>query len=661
MKPDKKIKIYFGDLVHNFLGGESYMFPLNIGLIASYSKKIFGKAIEIKLFKYPDMLIEKLEDMSPDILGMSNYTWNSHLNSQISNIAKSINHQTIVVWGGPNINHTEKSYQEFFNKYSMVDFYIINEGEKVFVNLLQRYISEGSNLKNLKSQPIDGCVFMHDGVSISGKMIDRIEKLDDIPSPYLTGIFDDYFKYELIPIVETNRGCPYKCTYCAQGLASRHKVKYFNIERVLDELNYIADHAVKTNLLCFADANFGIAARDIKIAEHIKYLQVTRNYPRRCIINWIKTRQSLELAKTMGQTAYLISSLQSVDPAVLENIKRHNIDYSHFKEIIDHTNEAGEISGTEIILALPGETKESHLNSLRKLFNWDVSYIICYNCLLIDGSELTLPEQREKYKLNTKFRLIDSAFGTYGNIMSFECEEGIRSTSTMSEEEILFFRPIHWLIQFFWNYRCYFGLLKYLSLEGINPVDFIVRVNEDSGRCVKTVKDIFSDFKEESINEWFSSPEDLRAYYSSPENFKILNSGGVGKMNGKYTWRVILECKKDFDDYVKQTGYQLLPEKKDIIDNIVLFESNLLLDIASDFDAVKKVDFDYDIIEWCESRYKKILKKKKTTCVFYFSEEKKNALEILFNQYSHPNKNLTMRKMSEHMRIADLYYDVKPV
>ncbi len=142
MKPDKKIKIYFGDLVHNYLGGGSYMFPLNIGLIASYSKKIFGKAIEIKLFKYPDMLIKKLEDISPVILGMSNYTWNAHLNSQISNIAKSINHQTIVVWGGPNINHTEKGYQEFFNKYSMVDFYIINEGEKGFVNL--RNASPGS-------------------------------------------------------------------------------------------------------------------------------------------------------------------------------------------------------------------------------------------------------------------------------------------------------------------------------------------------------------------------------------------------------------------------------------------------------------------------------------------------------------------------------------
>jgi signal transduction histidine kinase len=52
------------------------------------------------------------------------------------------------------------------------------------------------------------------------------------------------------------------------------------------------------------------------------------------------------------------------------------------------------MSGTEIILGLPGETKASHLESLRQLFDWDVSYIICYNCLILDGSELSLAREK---------------------------------------------------------------------------------------------------------------------------------------------------------------------------------------------------------------------------------------------------------------------------
>ena len=102
----------------------------------------------------------------------------------------------------------------------------------------------------------------------------------------------------------------------------------------------------------------------------------------------------------MGQSVYLVSSLQSLDPAVLKIIKRHNVKTSHFREIVDHVNSRGGISGTEIILGLPGETKESHARYLKELFEWGVSYIICYNCLVINVSEMSLPFYRNKYQIS---------------------------------------------------------------------------------------------------------------------------------------------------------------------------------------------------------------------------------------------------------------------
>lgn len=661
MTTEKKITIYLADLVHNYLGGGSYMFPLNIGFIASYAKKIFGDRVEIELFKYPDKLMARLKEKAPDVLGMSHYTWNSNLNTEVSKLARSLNNETMIVWGGPNVNHTEAGYREFFSKHPVVDFCVINEGETGFSNLLERYMASSCDVTKTRSGPIDGCVCFADGKPVSGRVLPRMEKLDDIPSPYLTGLLDGFFQYDLIPIIETNRGCPYSCTYCAQGLASQHKLKMFSIERVIQELDYIAERAKKTNILSFADANFGIAARDVKIAEHIRDLQSAKGYPRRCVMNWIKTRHSIELAKIMGQSAYLISSLQSVDPLVLKNIKRHNIDYTHFKEIIDHSNQTGGISGTEIILALPGETKESHINSIRMLFGWDVSYILCYNCLLIDGSELTLPEERERYALKSKFRLVDSSFGNYDGMLSFECEEGVRSTSTMTEEEILFFRPIHWLIQFFWNYRCYFDLLTYLNANGINPVDFIMKLIESSSNAGGQVSGIFRDFSDEAVNEWFSSPEALREHFSKPENFDILKRGEIGKMNGKYTWRVLLECKKGFDSFVKDVAISMLPEHGKAIENLVLFSSYQMTDFSGDpdFNAVHKVAFSFDILGWREDKYKKPLREKDVLYEFYFSDEKKEALNTILKQYKHANRNVTMRKMTEHMRITDLYHDIR--
>lgn len=662
MKDNKKLRIYLGDLVHNFLGGGSYMFPLNIGFLASYAKKIFGDEIDIELYKYPGELIERLKSDPPHVLGLSNYTWSANLNNEISGLAKSVDATTMVVWGGPNINQTNDGYVEFFRENPMVDFYAINEGEPGFANLLKQFIESEADIKRSKQDPVDGCVFF-DREPICGKRLDRIEDIDIIPSPYLTGTLDKFFDYDLIPIIETNRGCPFTCTFCAQGLVSQHKVKMYDIGRVLEELDYIADHVKKTNLLCFADANFGIAGRDIKIAERIRFLQQTKGYPRRCTINWVKTRKSIEIAEIMGEATYLVSSLQSLDPVALKNVKRSNVDSKYFREIVDHVNDAGGVSGTEIILALPGETKESHLNSLRTLFSWNVSYIICYNCLLIDGSELTLPEERKRFALTTKFRLIDSAFGQYNGILSFESEEGIRSTSTMSEEEILFFRPVHWLIQFSWNYRCYFDLMKFVYSKGINPVDFIVALIENSHRAPQSVRSLFNDFRDEAKNEWFETPEDLRRHYSKPENFEFIREGGVGKMNGKYTWRVILECKKDFDSYIGSVASEMLPAWKSEIDDLVTFASHALLDFSSgiDFGATSEVEFVYDILAWRKNRYEGDLKKKKNKKLFYFPEEKEKALNVLLDQYRHQNMNVTMRKMTEHMRITDLYYDIKEV
>ncbi len=662
MKDNKRLRIYLGDLVHNFLGGGSYMFPLNIGFLASYAKKIFGDEIDIELYKYPGDLIKELKDDPPDILGLSNYTWSANLNNEISGLAKAVDAKTMVVWGGPNINQTNEGYSEFFRKNPMVDFYVINEGEPGFANLLRQFIENNADIKRSKRDPIDGCVFFN-GEPICGKRLERIEDVDIIPSPYLTGTLDKFFDYDLIPIIETNRGCPFTCTFCAQGLVSQHKVKMYDISRVLEELDYIADHVKRTNLLCFADANFGIARRDIKIAERIRFLQQTKGYPRRCTINWVKTRKSIEIAEIMGEATYLVSSLQSLDPVALKNVKRSNIDSKYFREIVDHVNDAGGVSGTEIILALPGETKESHLNSLRTIFSWDVSYIICYNCLLIDGSELTLPEERKRFELATKFRLIDSAFGQYNGILSFESEEGIRSTSTMSEEDILFFRPVHWLIQFFWNYRCYFDLMKFVYSKGINPVDFIVALIENSHRAPQSVSSLFNDFRDEAKNEWFETPEDLRRHYGKPENFEFIREGGVGKMNGKYTWRVILECKKDFDSYIGSLASEMLPAWKSEIDDLVQFASHALLDFSRgiDFGATSEVEFAYDIPGWRANRHERDLEKKRNRQLFYFPEEKKRALNVLLDQYRHQNMNVTMRKMTEHMRITDLYYDIKKV
>ena len=88
----------------------------------------------------------------------------------------------------------------------------------------------------------------------------RIRELECIPSPYLSGIFDrlieTYPKNEWLILWETNRGCPFKCTFCDWGSATASKVNKFDLERLKLEIDWFSKNKIEFIFCC--DANFGI-------------------------------------------------------------------------------------------------------------------------------------------------------------------------------------------------------------------------------------------------------------------------------------------------------------------------------------------------------------------------------------------------------------------
>ena len=97
---------------------------------------------------------------------------------------------------------------------------------------------------------------------------ERISDLDIIPSPFLTGLFDAYADVPGTAVtIETNRGCPYGCTFCDWGSATLSRIRKFDLQRVFDEIEWCA----KTHMQGIgpADSNFGIFERDVGIAERV--------------------------------------------------------------------------------------------------------------------------------------------------------------------------------------------------------------------------------------------------------------------------------------------------------------------------------------------------------------------------------------------------------
>jgi len=670
----EKCVIYLADLAHNYASKGPYTFPVNIGYVASYAKKLYCENVEIKLFKFPLELINAVKSKQPDIVGFSNYIWNLDLNNNLSSWLKSLPEETVTVFGGPDYPVSYEESRRYFEERPNLDFYVLNQGERGFANIIERYF-QCNSLEEMKKTPIDNCSFYdkaNDRI-ILPENYRFIENLEEIPSPYLAGIMDEFFGSNLIPLIETNRGCPYSCAYCAWGKSSQKKIFTFPLERVKQEIEYIAKRTKEVNLLMIGDANFGIFERDVEIAKFLRHIRDTYNYPRDIFVAWAKgsPHRIIEMIEILGDmvgVASTLGSFQSMDLEVMANIKRANMKPEDFKKIRDYLAKKGISTSSELILGLPGETKESHLKALKTMFNQNASSIVCYNLIMLGGSELNSDESRKKFDFKAKYRLIDGGFGRYGEVTAIEHQEVVLSTSTMTMEEILYFRPIHFLIQFLWNYKYYATLISFLKNEGINPVDFISEIVSKKESAPAPVKKLLDDFIKDSYGEWFDTREKLVEHYSQTENFEFISKGGFGKLNYRYIYRFLLECKHDFDDYLFDIARDILKKekkfdesKKEQLDNLLKYTRNVFIDFSENLDKLdteRIAELKYDIPRWEKEAFKGNLPDYAGNIKLKFTlpDEQIKKLKELFKQFQGEDINQTLRKMVEYMNEKDLFY-----
>ena len=115
----KKLRVYLCDLTYDTIILVSDTIPINIGFIGSYMKKIFGEKIDLSLFKYPNDAIHAIKSNSPDMICLSNYSWNSNLSEYVASIAKKFNSNVVTVQGGTNFPHQPMLQKEFLSKNSL--------------------------------------------------------------------------------------------------------------------------------------------------------------------------------------------------------------------------------------------------------------------------------------------------------------------------------------------------------------------------------------------------------------------------------------------------------------------------------------------------------------------------------------------------------------
>ena len=236
--------------------------------MAHANKELKG-LINSSLFKFPEDLNKALLKQTPNMLCMSNFCWNINLSYTFVEYVKKINPNIITVFGGPNFPIDEGERASFLNNYPCLDFYIKWDGEIAFVNLFKKLAEVDFELNQFKKNKTisENCCYVHEDNYVEAPD-HRAQDLEVLPSPYLDGLFDQFFGLNLQPWIETTRGCPYACTFCNDGHGSRNGIKRKAKNQIQEEIEYIAARA-DNSVLGITDLNFAMFREDLDTAKTI--------------------------------------------------------------------------------------------------------------------------------------------------------------------------------------------------------------------------------------------------------------------------------------------------------------------------------------------------------------------------------------------------------
>lgn len=450
--------------------------PLGLGMIVATAMAHDGGRLNEHFHFCPnwitdrDQIIEMAKE--PSVFLFSTYLWSYGHCLETAKLVKQINRANITVFGGPSTPKYEGDCKLFFRKYPYVDVTARGEGEMTATLLLAALAGKvGSELREDGAPELSaladvaGLSYRDGDHVVRTANRDRIADLNTIPSPFLTGLFDAYAKVPGIDvIIETNRGCPYGCTFCDWGSATLSRIRKFDMDRVYAELEWCAKAGVKA--IAPADSNFGIWSRDVDITRRVTELKKEYGAPSTFGVNFAKNtakhlRTIIQLLIEADIFTYGVLSLQSMDEDTLDAIERQNIRLEKYEELATEFRAAGLPLFVDLMIGLPGQTPASFMNDLQECIDREVQIRIPITTMLVN-SPMNDPDYRKKFRIVTANSPLDPGVAAL-----------VVQTSTFTEQQYNEMRDLRLAVLLSEDLGVIRHLSRYVRAEtGMREVDF---------------------------------------------------------------------------------------------------------------------------------------------------------------------------------------------
>jgi tRNA A37 methylthiotransferase MiaB len=501
--------------INSGFSGQHY-FPYSVGLLQAYANAHLPNPGEyeflLPIYRRIPVADAVRQLKEAEMVFFSVYGWNVRLSLAIAEALKRQRPEVTIVFGGPQVPRRDRAWEveAFLRHHPFVDLAVHGAGEETFVDILQtRSVGGWDHLLSVSFISAQGRV-------VTTPARPGLKDLNTIPSPYASGVFDPLMAANpherWIGVWETNRNCPFSCTFCGWGQLESKPVLW-DLSHVFADVDWFARHQVEF-IFC-ADANFGLLPRDLDIAQYVAKAKRDYGYPHRLSVQDTKNVKQRALAvRRIFQASELntgvVISLQSLDPVTLKAIRRDNIKLGDFRMIQAEFAAEGIETMTDLILGLAGETYESFVNGISNVIAGGQHHRVQYNnCVMVPDAEMSHRDYRARHGIETVWTEMVNIHGVIESEDVKEMHEVVIATAAMPHEDWVKARAFAWMT----------ALLHFDKLLQIP----LVLAHEMTGASYRELFEIFTDGRLEA--DRFPILTRLRTFFEAKA--RDIQNGGV--------------------------------------------------------------------------------------------------------------------------------------
>jgi radical SAM superfamily enzyme YgiQ (UPF0313 family) len=332
--------------------------PLGLLALASWLKRALPEVLVQIVDRNFHDIEKEIEAQNFDVVGISAMTPDYGEAVELAKQIKAKRDRPVLL-GGVHVTTLPESFARVF------DAGVLGEGEETLVELMSLFRETGGFPPD-RLGGIEGLVFWDGERLVQTPRRDLIDLAKTPPSDWSflhPGYFerrrvDEVGRFARAGCVMTSRGCPYRCSFCSTSVFWGSRIRYYPVERVVDEIRALVERFGARHITIWDDLFASNKARLQQFGEAFRQAGLTGRFTLTCDCRAnIFDEESCRLLKEMGAEA-IFFGFESGNERVLRMLKGDNVTIEDNRRAVELGVRYGFKVQGGTVLAAPTETIE---------------------------------------------------------------------------------------------------------------------------------------------------------------------------------------------------------------------------------------------------------------------------------------------------------------